>query len=464
MSGKHRHVGIWGAPMAAPSRHLTLSSGVGLVVTNTIGAGIFLGAGFMVQEMDPLAILLAWVFGALLAGCGAVAYGAIAKAIGRSGGEYRYLSDLVHPAVGYIAGWASLFMGFAAPVAIDARAAGEYVHVFAPSLDPRVFASGLIVALTALHAANLAWSRRTQNAFAFLKLGVVLGFVALGLSVGNVDWPEWSPPKASTGFPWVAFLENQLWIAFAFSGWNAAIYAASEFRRPERDVPRATLLGWALVSALYLVVNWVFVSNLTPDRAAAVFNHETTRITLGHLIAQDLLGPLGGAITSGALVMVFVGAGSAMMFVGPRVVAAMAEDGWLPSVFAPREGRPPVAAVVVQGAIALLFLHTHTLREAVQGVASVLLGLAALSAGSVFRISRLGLPTPSRFVRAAAATYAIGASGILVLACTQLPHLLTSLVGFGAIGAVAWVAHSRGGGMARGSAPTALNHSAGPTE
>lgn len=450
--------------MAAPPRHLTLTSGVGLVVTNTIGAGIFLGAGFMVQQMDPLAIMLAWLFGALLAGCGAIAYGAIAHAIRRSGGEYRYLSDLVHPAAGYVAGWASLFMGFAAPVAIDARAAGEYLRVFWPALDARVAASALIVGMTGLHAANIAWSRRTQNSFALLKLGVIVGFVALGVSVGGMGWPEWTPPEASGGFPWGAFLENQLWIAFAFSGWNAAIYAAEEFRRPARDVRRATLLGWALVSGLYLVVNWVFIANLTPVRAAAVLDHETTRITLAHLIAQDLLGPVGGAIASGALVLVFVGAGSAMMFVGPRVVAAMAEDGWLPRVFAPSEGRPPVAAVLVQGTIALIFLHTHTLREAVEGVASVLLVLAGLAAVSVFRLERLGHPRPSRLVRAAAAVYAAGAALILILACIQLPHLFASLLACAALGTLAWLTHSRVGAAGRTPPASPLNRSGAPTE
>lgn len=445
--------------MQSPHRHLSLSSGVGLVITNTIGAGVFLSAGFMVQEMDAGAILLAWLVGAALAGCGAVAYGALAREVQRSGGEYRYLSELLHPVVGYIAGWASLFMGFAAPVAIDARAAGEYAKILYPSVDARIVGSAVIIGLTLLHAGSLTWSRRGQNTFALLKVGVVLAFVALGLAVGHASWPTWSPPKEGAGFPWVPLLSSQLWIFFAFSGWNAAIYASSEFRNPERDVPRATIIGWALVSGLYLLLNWVFVANLTPARAAAVFDHETTRITLGHLIAEDLLGPAGGVVASAALLMIFVGAASAMMLVGPRVIGAMAEDGRLPSFFAASGGRPPVGAVVTQGAIALMFLHTHSLLEAVQGVASVLLALAALSAAGVFRLERLGLGRPSVLERMAAALFTLGALVILGLATTQFPRVAGSLGALVVLGFIGWVVQRRRVALAAPSAPAAQRKS-----
>lgn len=445
--------------MPPASRHLSLSAGVGLVVTNTIGAGVFLSAGFMVQEMDASSIMLAWTLGAALAGCGAVAYGALARELRSSGGEYRYLTELIHPVAGSIAGWASLFMGFSAPVAIDARAAGAYARVLFPSLDALAVATALVAGLTALHAGSLHWSRRGQNTFALLKVAVVVGFVVLGMSKAHLSPPTWTPPHVPDGFPLAPLLQNQLWIFFAFSGWNAAIYAAAEFRDPERDVPRATLLGWGVVSLLYLALNWVFVANLAPERAAAVFEHETTRITLGHLVAQDLLGPVGGAIASGALLLIFIGAASAMMLVGPRVVGAMAEDGRMPAFLAAPAGRPPVGAVLTQGALAMLFLHTQSLLQAVQGVASVLLALAALSTLGVFRLEPLGLGRASAWEKVAAAVFAVGALAILGIATVRLPMVAQSLVGMAALGVAGWLvqrarlgpAEPRGGATPRGN-------------
>lgn len=101
--------------MAEQSRPLGTSSGVGIVIANMIGAGVFLSAGFMAQDLGPGLILIAWSIGALLAIAGARAYAELATIVPRSGGEYRFLSDVLHPALGYLAGWASLLIGFPRP-------------------------------------------------------------------------------------------------------------------------------------------------------------------------------------------------------------------------------------------------------------------------------------------------------------------------------------------------------------
>src|SRR5262245_64768848 len=98
--------------MHPETRHLGLGSGIGLVVANMVGAGVFLSAGFMAQDMGPGPILLAWVTGALIALCGAKAYAQVAEWVPRSGGEHRFLSELLHPAAGCLAGRSSLLPGF----------------------------------------------------------------------------------------------------------------------------------------------------------------------------------------------------------------------------------------------------------------------------------------------------------------------------------------------------------------
>ncbi len=359
-------------------------TGMGMVVANMIGAGVFLSTGYMAQELTAKQILLAWAIGAFLALSGARAYAAIAQMVPKSGGEYRYLSDLIHPSLGYLAGWGSLLLGFSAPIAIDAIAAGAFLNTLNIGLDPKIFGAVLIILLTTVHAVGLRFSIRAQNLLVVVKIILVVGFMAVGLIGGSNSWPEWRPPVQSEGFPLGAFMQNLFYIAFAFSGWNAAVYAASEFKNPRRDVPRAMMLGCGLVGVLYLLVNWVFVANLTPEQCKVVFTYETARITLGHLIMKDLVGEFGAACMSILAIIAFISAMSAMTFLGPRVYAAMSRDGFLPRALQGKEGKPPIGAVILQGAIALFLAFAYRLGEVLNSVGAILTLFSALTVLSLF--------------------------------------------------------------------------------
>ncbi len=370
----------------AKDHRLGLFSGMGMVLANMIGAGVFLSTGFMAQELTPKQILLAWAIGAFLALAGARAYAGLARIVPKSGGEYQYLSTLVHPALGYLAGWASLLLGFSAPIAIDAVAAGAFAKTLADGIDPKLFAALMIVLLTSVHAVGLRFSVTTQNVLVLVKILLVVGFMAIGLAGGRNAWPEWQPPARFESFPLGPFMQNLFYIAFAFSGWNAAIYAASEFKDPKRDVPRAMLLGCGIVGVLYLFVNWVFVANLTPEQCKVVFTYETARITLGHLIMKNLVGDFGAACMSVLAIVAFISAVSAMTFLGPRVYAAMAKDGFLPRILQAKEGKPPVGAVILQGVIALFLVFAYQLQEVLNNVGAILTLFSALTVFSLFWI------------------------------------------------------------------------------
>jgi APA family basic amino acid/polyamine antiporter len=383
---------------------LGLGSGVGLVVANMIGAGVFLSAGFMAQELSAGWILVAWAVGALLAMAGARTYAEAAVLIPRSGGEYRYLSELLHPAIGYLAGWASLLVGFSAPTAISAFGAAAFAFAVFGAGDARLGAAALIVALTVFHSVGLRLSKWTQNGLVIIKGLLVLAFVALGLSLGDNHWPTWVPASHSAGTA-LPFATSLFFVAYAFSGWNAAAYAAEEFRAPRRDVPRAMLLGCALVGIAYLFVNWVLLANLTPERAEVVLHYEEGRVTLGHLVAQDFLGDVGSNVMSIGIAAIMVSSASAMLLVGPRVYAEMARDGFLPSFLRGKPGSPPRASVVLQGALAILLLYVHTIGELLSNVAGILVFFSALVAVGLFRVRRrkpnLRAPRPQALIAAA---------------------------------------------------------------
>ncbi len=357
---------------------------MGMVIANMIGAGVFLSTGYMAQTLTPKQILLAWIVGALMALAGARAYAGIARMIPKSGGEYQYLSTLAHPSLGYLAGWASLLLGFSAPIAIDAIAAGAFANTLVAWIDPKVFAACIIVLLTVVHAVGLKFSVTTQNLLVLIKILLVVGFIVIGISGGRNAWPDWQPPNPSVGLPLGSFMQNLLFITFAFSGWNAAVYAASEFRNPRRDVSRAIIMGCALVGILYLIVNWVFIANLTPEQCAIVTSDETGRITLGHLIMKNLIGETGAACMSLLVIIAFLSAMSAMTFLGPRVYAEMARDGFLPRGLQGKRGRVPIGAVILQGAIALFLVFAYQLGEVLSNVGAILTLFSALTVLALF--------------------------------------------------------------------------------
>lgn len=368
--------------MSRPKK-LFLFTGIGLVIANMIGAGVFLSAGFMAQDLGPMVIMLAWAVGAFLALTGTLTYAGIIEILPKSGGEYRFLSDLLHPWLGYVAGWASLLIGFAGPIAVDAIAAGSFLQTIFPAVQPKLVGVVVIIALTMLHAFDLTLSKLTQNWLVSLKILLVIIFVVLGLSVGSHSLPSWSPPVSSEGFPLAPFMASLFYVAFAFSGWNAAVYAVEEFEKPKRDVPRAMFIGCLIVTVLYLLVNWVFVANINPEKASIVFNYDTEKLTLGHVLMSDLIGDIGGKVMSGFLVVAFLSATSAMIFAGPRVYAAMAKDGYLPSKLQAKEGRPPVGAVLLQAAIALIILFTQNIQDVLHDIGAILTLFSALTAGSL---------------------------------------------------------------------------------
>jgi basic amino acid/polyamine antiporter, APA family len=444
-----------------PVRHLGLGTGVGLVVASMVGAGVFLSTGYMAQQMGPGLILLSWVLGGIMALSGALAYAGIARVVPRSGGEYRFLSELAHPALGYLAGWGSLLFGFAGPMVICALAAGSFVLRLFPSesVRPGHIGALLIILLTVVHASRLDPSRRVQNWLVALNGLLLIGFVAVGFIWGRHDWPTWVPPKAPAGFPAQPFAVGLLFIAYAFSGWNAAIYAADEFRRPERDVPRAMLVGGVAIAILYMAVNWVLVANVTPTEAQAVFSYETSRVTLGHVVMQGLIGEAGARAMSALIALVLIGTISAMLFAGPRTYAVMAQDGFLPRIFVGRAGAPPRGAVVLQGSLALLILSTQSLQNIMKGVGALLTLMSALTALCLFRAARRpGLPRWLRLVGLpAAAFYGLCAAAMLYVGVVAGENRLVPTLAFAAMALGAYLVtrrfKRREAGMERTLAP-----------
>ena len=163
-------------------RPVTLFSASIIVIANMIGIGVFTTLGFQVASLhSPFAVLMLWFLGGVGAFCGALCYGELGSMMPRSGGEYNYLSNIYHPAIGFLSGWVSMVAGFAAPIALAAIALGEYAGALLPGLDKTVIAVSVIVILSLVHLANVRFGCQFQNLFTGGKILLDLGFYRLGL-------------------------------------------------------------------------------------------------------------------------------------------------------------------------------------------------------------------------------------------------------------------------------------------
>jgi len=331
-----------------PLRSLGLTSATALVVANMIGAGVFSTSGFLLADLgSPWYVLAAWAAGGVQASLGAICYGALARRIPESGGEYLFLSRTLHPAAGYVAGWLSLLVGFSAPLAAAAFAFGVYAKPWLGGIPPALAGSILILAFAAVHAVEVRRGAQVQNAAVLLKVTLIVAFVALAAS--KIGLPA-APPEPP--FPLAAFGVSLLWISFSYSGWNAAVYVAGEVRNPGKTIPRALMLGTALVTLLYLGLNAVFVFSAPIAELAG-------KLEIGRIAARAVGGAFLEEAVAGLIALALISSVSSLVMAGPRVYAQMATDGYLPRWLAATSG-PPRAAIALQAGLALFFLWSAT--------------------------------------------------------------------------------------------------------
>ena len=156
-------------------KRITFATATSVVIANMIGTGVFTSLGFQLFGIKSLfSILLLWLLGGIISLCGALSYGELGAAFPRSGGEYNYLSKLYHPFIGFLSGWVSATVGFAAPVALSAMLLGGYFTKVFPYFDAKLIASSVVILLTIIHATSIKHGSRFQNIFTALKVILII--------------------------------------------------------------------------------------------------------------------------------------------------------------------------------------------------------------------------------------------------------------------------------------------------
>lgn len=375
-------------------RRIGLFSATLVVASSMIGTGVFTTTGLLLQDLrSPLAVLLAWVLGGVLALCGALSYAELGAALPENGGEYRLLSRIFHPAVGFVAGWVSFIVGFSAPLAATGTAFGAYAARAVPALPPRAATLGAIGLFSVLHALRVSLGTSIHGAVTALQIVLLVIFVWAGFRAGApgllFDGAGSSTARALLS---PAFAIALVYVSFSYSGWNAAVYVAGEVRRPDRTLPRALTLGAGLVTVLYVALNAAFLMAVPARELAGT-------VEVAHVAARRLFGLSGSRLLSGTIAIgLFASIGAGLM-TGSRVYETMGQDYPVLRVLALRGRRTgPIIGILLQAGVAAAMALAASFDALLTYVGFTLSLSALLTVLGVFVLRRRepDLPRPFR--------------------------------------------------------------------
>src|ERR1700688_3357310 len=201
-----------------------------IVVADMVGVGVFTSLGFQVKDIPSgFSILLLWAVGGIVALCGVFSYSELGAMFPRSSGEYNFLSRAFHPAFGFLAGWVSATVGFAAPVALAAMAFGEYGKSVLPGAPPLLLAVGAVWLVSIVQLTGVRHSSNFQLVATILKVVLIVGFLIAGFAVSTPQPVSFAPHVSEFGYITSAPVAISLvFVMYSFSGWNAATYIIGE--------------------------------------------------------------------------------------------------------------------------------------------------------------------------------------------------------------------------------------------
>jgi APA family basic amino acid/polyamine antiporter len=404
---------------AAPRliRALGLWSAIAVVVGSMIGQAVFLVASDMARELgSPTRVLAVWTIGGIVVLFGAFCYAELGAAMPAAGGDYVYLSRGFSPVWGFLYGWTSSmiirpgmsavivagllrFTGFLLPSVANPILTWHLTLPF--QLQPYQFtltaaqpiAAGIIVLVTAINYLGVRTAGHFQIFLTSLKVAAVVAIVIFGLTLGKLSGfhpsPIASPAQNSIGAILIAFVPAMA----AYNGFQVLGSVGGEVSDPQRNIPRAAIVGSLLVISLYVLVNWTYFHILGFSRVAQSQNVASDTMAL-------LIGNSGAKWITVAMIVSAFGALHANFLTGPRVPFAMARDGHffafakrIHSVF-----HTPSGAVIFQGCVAILLVLTGTYQELYSLVIFAIWLFLALTAVALIRLrtKESDLPRPFR--------------------------------------------------------------------
>ena len=388
------------APTGAPSsvdrwgdrlpRRLGLWSAVAVLVGSTIGGGIFRTPAIIAQRVpSPLPMLAVWVLGGLLALCGALTYAGLAPLFPRSGGVYVYVREGFGRMPAFLFGWTELLLIRASALGAIATPFAEYLlrslglDPTRPPYDGAVhWVAALAIVVTAgLNFVGVRWSSLLLNLTTGAKYAALALLVLLAFVVGQGSFAHFASTAAPLrGGLFGLALVSVMW---AYDGWGDLSFVGGEVRDPERNLPRALLLGTGAVVAIYLLVN-----------AAYLYLIPVEEVARSPLVAADaaqrVLGRLGVGLVALVVMVATFSTLLGSMLTAPRIFFAMADDGLFFRSVArvhPRFQTPGVA-IVLTAMLGIVYVAVRTFGQLADQFVVAIFPFYALAAAAVFVLRR----------------------------------------------------------------------------
>jgi len=346
--------------MSDKSSKFTPRIAMAVVVANMVGTGVFTSLGFQLLDIQSgFVILMLWAVGGVMALCGALVYAELGSMFPRSGGEYNFLSEIYHPSAGFVSGWVSATIGFAAPTALAAITFGKYLSSVFPVLDATWLACVLVLTLTTVHATSRKNSADLQGVFTVVKILLIFGFCLLSWFLIDVPQNVNFLPSSGDGalMGGAAFAVSLIYVNYAYTGWNAATYLSGEIDSPQKNLPRILIISTLAVMVMYVMLNFTFMY-------VAPIDDLMGKVEVGYVASQHVFGDIGAGIMGVLLSLLLISTVSAMVLAGPRVLQVIGEDF---PVFR-KMGQTnvhgvPAIAIWVQAALTLTFILTASFES-----------------------------------------------------------------------------------------------------
>lgn len=368
-----------------------------MLVGSTIGSGIFRTPAVVASSVPDVPVfLLAWVMGAVVALCGALTYAELAAAFPRTGGLYVFLREGFGPLAAFLFGWGELVIirpGAYGAISITSAAYALRVLHVDPStpvmaVGPVVIAAeqalgaGLILVVAAVNWFGIHRGAILQNLSTALKVLALLALVALGFALGRSHAvPGMLSQHAPVGLS--PFLVAMVAILWAYDGWADLAFVSGEVRDPQRNLPRAIILGTAGVGVLYLGAILVYLHLIPMSRMAG-----------SPLVAADaaqiLLGPIGVTLVGLAVAVSTFGTLNGSMMTAPRIFFALADDGLFPKAIArvSEKNGAPTGAILLAALLGAVFVLVRTFAALADQFVIGIWPFYALGVAAVFILRR----------------------------------------------------------------------------
>ena len=369
-SGLKRQIGLWSA--------------IAIVVGTTIGSGIFRSpAGIADKLPGPLPLAAIWVAGGLLALCGALAFAELGSIFPRTGGVYAYVKEGFGPLPAFLFGWAEITVIRAAAVGAIAMTFSDYflrVTGLLPGEYSRYVAAVAIILVGTVNILGVKWGTGIINLTTIAKYGGLLFIIIVALAIGlPKTGGHYTPAMPEGSFAFGAFGLALVSVLWAYDGWGDLSYVGGEVKDPQKNLPKALIIGTIAIIAIYLLANLAYLAVLSVE--------EMRRSPLVAAdVAQRVIGPVGVTFVGTTVMLSTFGSLTASLFLSPRIFFAMAEDGLFFRSVAkvhPKFGTPHIA-IGINIVLAVIFVLIRTFEQLADAFVTAIIPFSALAVAAMF--------------------------------------------------------------------------------